>query len=161
SDASKHKQKFEELKQGKPEHISYYDSYTIYNLDKYDKEIKELEDYEREVAEKSNKIRSQTQKEQRDKESELNSSHCSYCNYKYNKKQKDGQKFCSDNCYYQHYAEKCDDCLEKCVSSYKGKATGYAQTYYSDAKNKTGILCSKCHQEQLKEETEERKKDKE
>ena len=81
--------------------------------------------------------------------------------YKYNKKQKANQKFCSDNCYYQHYAETCDNCLEKCVSNYQGKATGLAQTYYSDAENKTGTLCSKCHQEKLKEETEEKKKDKE
>ncbi|CAG8637453.1 10041_t:CDS:1, partial [Ambispora gerdemannii] len=42
-----------------------------------------------------------------------------------------------------------------------GKAIGHAQTYYSDGINKTGILCSKCHQEQLKEQAEERKKDQE
>jgi len=41
----KHKQKFEELKQGKPEDISYCENYSPYNLDKYEKKIKELDDY--------------------------------------------------------------------------------------------------------------------
>ncbi|CAG8447729.1 9239_t:CDS:2 [Cetraspora pellucida] len=81
-------------------------------------------------------------------------------NYKYNKSKKDGKKFCSDNCFYTHYAETCDNCLEKCVSSYQGKATGYAQTYYQDGVNKTGTLCSKCHQEKLKEAGERANRDK-
>src|SRR5436305_12160860 len=67
--------------------------------------------------------------------------------YKYNKTKKDNQKFCSDNCYYQHYAKKCDNCLEKCISKYRSKATGFSQSYYSDVINKTGTLCSKCHDE--------------
>ncbi|KLL02181.1 MAG: hypothetical protein MRERV_90c003, partial [Mycoplasmataceae bacterium RV_VA103A] len=75
-------------------------------------------------------------------------------NWKYNKNKKDGQKFCSDNCFYRHYAETCDDCQKKCITSYQDKATGYARTYYSDGINKTGTICGNCRNKKLREEKE-------
>ncbi|CAI2186052.1 16284_t:CDS:2 [Funneliformis geosporum] len=153
----KHKQNLEELKQGKPEDISYYENYLPFNLDKYEKKVKELDVYWGEVAGKSNKVREQKQKEQRNKEYELKTSHCAYCKNKpptdryvykenytgqYKKSKKDGQKFCSSECFQKNYAENCDKCGEKALGD----------TYYSDAENKTGTLCSKCNNEYTCEE---------
>ena len=44
-DVRKHKRNLEELKQGKPKDISYYEKYLPFNLDKYEKKVKELDDY--------------------------------------------------------------------------------------------------------------------
>ncbi|WNE40174.1 MAG: hypothetical protein GBAus27B_000241 [Mycoplasmataceae bacterium] len=215
-----HQKNLDELKRGKPEHISYHEAYIPFNLDKYEKKVQELNEYWREVFKESNRIREQGQQGQWENERELRTSCCSHCkaksptnhyiysqktkelkarkrnaysykeellfcsnehfekwhkkNYfccaecstekldgKYKKNKKDGQKFCSDNCYYRHYAETCDNCLEKCVSSYQDKANGLAKTYYRDAETKTGTLCYKCCQEQLRTETDERKRNKE
>lgn len=157
------------LKRARPDSIVGYVSY----LNEYEKLFKELEDLDGEVSkklnqEKKNKNRLSKSNKKTDAHSKKQKQFtCAECGeikkgkYKYNKKQKDGQKFCSDNCYYQHYAETCDNCLEKCISSYQGKANGLSQTYYQDGINKTGTLCSKCHQEKLKEEKEQTKKDQE
>jgi hypothetical protein len=134
------------------------------SLIKYNELLEELENLDTEMAKNSNKERDNDKSNNRKKQKEYTCDECGEIKkgkYKYNKSKKDNQKFCSDNCFFRCYAETCVDCLEKCVSSYKGEATGFAQTYYSDPQNKTGTLCSKCHQERLKEKREQEQQDKE
>ncbi|CAI2195068.1 18332_t:CDS:2, partial [Funneliformis geosporum] len=57
----------------------------------------------------------------------------------------DNKKFCSEECFNNHYAEKCDKCQQKVLG----------QTYYNDIANKAGILCSSCHQKREEEERKE------
>ncbi|MCE8167542.1 MAG: hypothetical protein I3275_02830, partial [Candidatus Moeniiplasma glomeromycotorum] len=128
--------------------------------------FKKLEDLDSEVSKKVNQEREKNKKS--DTSSKKRKKYtCDECGttkrgeWKYHKSKKDNLKFCSKHCFLQHYAETCDNCYEKCLKYSGEKAIGSADTYYSDLQNKTGVLCSKCYQEQLKELTEEKRKDKE
>jgi len=57
-------------------------------------------------------------------------------NYFYNQVTNDGKKFCSSECFNNHYAETCDKCSKKIGTSEK--------SYYQDAKSKSGTLCQSC-----------------
>jgi hypothetical protein len=79
----------------------------------------------------------------------------------YCREKNDGKKFCEDNdkiCFFNHYAETCDKCFQKCLK-YENSNPITFESYYSDNKNKTGNLCFNCNERRIQKEKERLKEE--